>query len=169
MEGATGVLLSFAGGGDLGLFEVNEAASLVESLADEDANIIFGTIVDDSLGDEVRVTVIATGFDDSANVAAVPSRGAHRAPEPVPAEQTVEQPSVPSAAEPPSADRQAAPTPSYQGIFGEDAAPRRARPVRDLPQDSRTGARDGLFTSSREESRDRRREEDDDLELPDFF
>ena len=63
MEGAQGVLLSVAGGSDLGLFEINEAASLVQEAAHAEANIIFGTVIDDSLGDEVRVTVIAAGFD----------------------------------------------------------------------------------------------------------
>lgn len=62
MEGAQGVLMSIAGGSDLGLFEINEAASLVQDAAHPDANIIFGTVIDDSLGDEVRVTVIAAGF-----------------------------------------------------------------------------------------------------------
>ncbi|MFN8089508.1 MAG: cell division protein FtsZ [Mycobacterium sp.] len=65
MEGAQGVLMSIAGGSDLGLFEINEAASLVQESAHADANIIFGTVIDDSLGDEVRVTVIAAGFDTS--------------------------------------------------------------------------------------------------------
>jgi cell division protein FtsZ len=55
--------MSIAGGSDLGLFEINEAASLVQDSAHLDANIIFGTVIDDSLGDEVRVTVIAAGFD----------------------------------------------------------------------------------------------------------
>ena len=63
MDGAYGVLLSIAGGSDLGLFEINEAASLVQEAAHPEANIIFGTVIDDSLGDEVRVTVIAAGFD----------------------------------------------------------------------------------------------------------
>ena len=63
MDGAHGVLLSIAGGSDLGLFEINEAASLVQEAAHPEANIIFGTVIDDSLGDEVRVTVIAAGFD----------------------------------------------------------------------------------------------------------
>jgi cell division protein FtsZ len=63
MDGARGVLLSVAGGSDLGLFEINEAASLVQEAAHPEANIIFGTVIDDSLGDEVRVTVIAAGFD----------------------------------------------------------------------------------------------------------
>ena len=65
MEGAQGVLMSIAGGSDLGLFEINEAASLVQDAAHQDANIIFGTVIDDSLGDEVRVTVIAAGFEAS--------------------------------------------------------------------------------------------------------
>jgi cell division protein FtsZ len=64
MKGATGVILSIAGTHDLGLFEVDEAASIVREAADPDCNVIFGTVVDDSLGDNVRVTVIATGFDD---------------------------------------------------------------------------------------------------------
>jgi cell division protein FtsZ len=63
MDGAQGVLLSIAGGSDLGLFEINEAASLVQEAAHPEANIIFGTVIDDSLGDEVRVTVIAAGFE----------------------------------------------------------------------------------------------------------
>jgi len=63
MEGAQGVLMSIAGGSDLGLFEINEAASLVQDAAHPEANIIFGTVIDDSLGDEVRVTVIAAGFE----------------------------------------------------------------------------------------------------------
>ncbi|GFG69811.1 cell division protein FtsZ [Mycolicibacter senuensis] len=65
MEGAQGVLMSVAGGSDLGLFEINEAASLVQDAAHPEANIIFGTVIDDSLGDEVRVTVIAAGFDSA--------------------------------------------------------------------------------------------------------
>ena len=63
VEGAMGILLNITGGSDLGLFEVNEAAEIIQSAADQNSNIIFGAVVDDSLGDEVRVTVIATGFD----------------------------------------------------------------------------------------------------------
>jgi cell division protein FtsZ len=63
IEGAHGVLLSIAGGSDLGIFEINEAAAMVAQAVHPDANIIFGTIIDDALGDEVRVTVIAAGFD----------------------------------------------------------------------------------------------------------
>ncbi|HZV73701.1 MAG TPA: cell division protein FtsZ [Conexibacter sp.] len=63
VEGATGILLNMTGGHDLGLFEVNEAAEIVAAAADRESNIIFGAVIDDSMGDDVRVTVIATGFD----------------------------------------------------------------------------------------------------------
>jgi len=101
IEGAHGVLLSIAGGSDLGLHEVSEAANLIEAAAHEDANIIFGTVIDDALGDEVRVTVIAAGFDggtpprrspgtplarQQAPRTAVPSPPQQAEPEPVVAE-----------------------------------------------------------------------------------
>ena len=66
VDGAHGVLLSIQGGSDLGLFEINEAARLVQEAAHPEANIIFGAVIDDALGDEVRVTVIAAGFDGGA-------------------------------------------------------------------------------------------------------
>jgi cell division protein FtsZ len=62
IEGATGILLNVTGSSDIGLFEVNEAAQVVTSAADQNANVIFGAVIDESLKDEVRVTVIATGF-----------------------------------------------------------------------------------------------------------
>jgi cell division protein FtsZ len=62
IEGATGILLNITGGADIGLFEVNEAAEVVTGAADQNANVIFGAVIDDSMGDDVRVTVIATGF-----------------------------------------------------------------------------------------------------------
>jgi cell division protein FtsZ len=67
IEGAQGVLLTIAGGSDLGLHEVNEAAEIIADAADADANIIFGTVIDDALGDEVKVTVIAAGFAGEQN------------------------------------------------------------------------------------------------------
>ncbi|GAA1382546.1 cell division protein FtsZ [Pseudonocardia kongjuensis] len=87
MDGAQGVLLSIAGGSDLGLFEIHEAASLVQEAAHPEANIIFGTVIDDSLGDEVRVTVIAAGFEGGTPThkklePAVFSRGTQKASEP---------------------------------------------------------------------------------------
>src|SRR6187455_3452495 len=74
LDGATGVLLNITGPPDIGLFEVNEAAEVVTSHADPNANVIFGAVIDESLGDDVRVTVIATGFGDG--------RGRRRRPEP---------------------------------------------------------------------------------------
>ncbi len=67
IEGATGILLNISGPPDMGLFEVNEAAEVVTGAADQNANVIFGAVIDDALKDEVRVTVIATGFGPSAH------------------------------------------------------------------------------------------------------
>jgi cell division protein FtsZ len=72
IEGATGMLLNFTGSDDLNLFEVNEAADVAVSTADKSANIIFGTVIDPALGDEVRVTVIATGFEGFETLARSP-------------------------------------------------------------------------------------------------
>ena len=66
IEGATGILLNISGPPDMGLFEVNEAAEVVTGAADQNANVIFGAVIDDALKDEVRVTVIATGFGPQA-------------------------------------------------------------------------------------------------------
>jgi cell division protein FtsZ len=74
IDGAHGVLLSIQGGSDLGLFEINEAAQLVSNSAAPDANIIFGAVIDDALGDEVRVTVIAAGFDEARLARSRPAR-----------------------------------------------------------------------------------------------
>ncbi|WP_412542269.1 cell division protein FtsZ [Longispora sp. K20-0274] len=82
MDGARGVLLSIAGGSDLGLFEINDAAQLVTDAAHPDANIIFGAVIDDALGDEVRITVIAAGFD-GGSPAYKPAEPARKAPQPV--------------------------------------------------------------------------------------
>lgn len=67
IEGARGILLNITGGPDMTLFEINEASSLIHAEAHEDANIIFGTVVDENMGDEIRITVIATGFEEQKN------------------------------------------------------------------------------------------------------
>jgi len=69
IQGAKGVLLNITGGPDLGLYEVNEAAELVAQAADPDVNIIFGAVIDENLDDEIRITVIATGFEEKAGKA----------------------------------------------------------------------------------------------------
>jgi cell division protein FtsZ len=88
IDGAHGVLLSIAGGSDLGLFEINEAAALVAQSAHPEANIIFGATIDDALGDEVRVTVIAAGFDGGMPKRRESESGFRRPPVP---QQTQEQ------------------------------------------------------------------------------
>jgi len=90
IDGAKGVLLSIAGPTDLTLHEVNKAADAITRVAHPDANIIFGAVVDDALGEEVRVTVIAAGFDKMA----VPARGEGRLA------QLLEEPEGPVEAEP---------------------------------------------------------------------
>ncbi len=84
IEGATGILINITGGPDLTLHEVNEASSLIQQAAHEDANIIFGSVIDPNLSDEIRITVIATGFDRAAKTAGLPETHtqaqAHAAP-----------------------------------------------------------------------------------------
>lgn len=122
IEGAHGVLLSIQGGSNLGIFEINDAAQLVKEAAHPEANIIFGTVIDDTLGDEVRVTVIAAGFDGGEPQTRI---------EPITAQRTVAPPVLPQV----SADEAAreiavadvkqpvsvaATTESYDSVFGED-------------------------------------------------
>lgn len=111
IEGAHGVLLSIQGGTDLGLFEVNEAARLVQEAAHPEANIIFGTVIDSNLGDECRITVIAAGFDvpksetQSASPAVAtqevapasdgPAQEAEESPAPAPATESEPAPAAP--------------------------------------------------------------------------
>jgi cell division protein FtsZ len=97
------VLLSISGGSDLGLFEINDAAQLVTDAAHPDANIIFGAVIDDALGDEVRVTVIAAGFDGGT-----PSyKPAETTRKVVPPTQPTAPATVPAAAPPAQAPAQA--------------------------------------------------------------
>ena len=165
MEGAKGVLLSVAGGSDLGIMEVNTAASIVQEKADEDANIIFGTIIDDNLGDEVRVTIIATGFDEAANVRPDAAQATEQA--------QVEQAPRASLFDD-RASQAAAPAPEREPAHREQPAPREER----APRHSYDSQRGGLFTSTersnygrQEERRDERDGGDDDfdIDVPDFL
>lgn len=82
IQGAHGILLNITGGPDMTLYEINEASSLIQAEAHEDANIIFGTVVDDTMEDEIRITVIATGFEDSGkkkhSLTNIPRFGGHK-------------------------------------------------------------------------------------------
>ncbi|MET0136081.1 MAG: cell division protein FtsZ [Kibdelosporangium sp.] len=140
MDGAHGVLLAIAGGSDLGLFEINESASLVQESAHPEANIIFGTVIDDSLGDEVRVTVIAAGFDSgtpthkkldpqvlasrtpAASPTATAQAGQIARPDPVSPQPVNQQPTQ----QPPPSTYTSATQPA---VGSQYAAPRMERPV----------------------------------------
>ena len=100
IEGARGVLLTIAGPSDLGLYEVNEAAEIIAEAADPDANIIFGAVIDDSLGDEVKVTVIAAGFSDLPSAGAGSLRPVERRDVATEAAATAAQSAPPAAAQP---------------------------------------------------------------------
>jgi cell division protein FtsZ len=119
VDGAHGVLLSIQGGSDLGLFEINEAARLVQEAAHPEANIIFGAVIDDALGDEVRVTVIAAGFDGGAPTRRRDERALGQ----------VSGRSVPTPAQPPAArtvpgpPASARPQPLDSGAYAEHRSP----------------------------------------------
>ncbi len=161
IDGAHGVLLSIQGGSDLGLFEINEAARLVQEAAHPEANIIFGAVIDDALGDEVRVTVIAAGFDGGAPLKRDNDRaigqvqGTSRPPQQAsaaPAQQAPVESSAPQA-QPQAQTHREQPNPMFQpsqpaAPAQEPAAPRESagRPPRTVTFD-----------------------EGDDLDVPDFL
>lgn len=195
MEGAKGVLLSFAGGSDLGLLEVSQAADLVEEKADEDVNLIFGTIIDDQLGDEVRVTVIATGFDDSPSATSNNQRsGAHHAQESADAAAGAgaaqstnlfggqeapqagqnSQYAVQGQEAPQAGSAQADPAAPQAGTQSSFAQRRGTVPQHAQPEQPQPNQGGGLFTSAPQQPQNSTNsgvdltEEEDDLDLPDF-
>ncbi|WP_298742512.1 cell division protein FtsZ [uncultured Microbacterium sp.] len=122
IEGAHGVLLSIQGGSNLGIFEINDAAQLVKEAAHPEANIIFGTVIDDTLGDEVRVTVIAAGFDGGEPQTRIEPITAQRpvappVPPQVPADEAAREVVVAEERQPVSVT---ATTESYDSVFGDD-------------------------------------------------
>ncbi|MEU8120091.1 cell division protein FtsZ [Spirillospora sp. NPDC049024] len=138
IDGAHGVLLSISGGSDLGLFEINEAAQLVSNAAAPDANIIFGAVIDDALGDEVRVTVIAAGFDEGRPSKPVPEPESKRLPPPPrpvppPASPPNPIPSRVGRSEPPAAQ----PSAQQQSVAQAAAAPPPPAPAQQRPEGDR--------------------------------
>lgn len=122
IEGAHGVLLSIQGGSNLGIFEINDAAQLVREAAHPEANIIFGTVIDDTLGDEVRVTVIAAGFDGGepqARIEPITAQRPQTAPvlPAVPAEQAAREVAAVEEREPVAVST---PSESYDSVYGAD-------------------------------------------------
>ncbi|MEL5990476.1 cell division protein FtsZ [Microbacterium phosphatis] len=125
IEGAHGVLLSIQGGSNLGIFEINDAAQLVKEAAHPEANIIFGTVIDDTLGDEVRVTVIAAGFDGGEPLQRldVPAHVATRSSAPaISTAPASTEASAPAEREPVSVAAQAPvlPDSGFDSAFGDD-------------------------------------------------
>lgn len=163
IDGAHGVLLSIQGGSDLGLFEIHEAARLVQENAHPEANIIFGTVIDDTLGDEVRVTVIAAGFDNNEKTPrrdAAPA--ATEAPRPAASAQSVKtetrtpgQVAEPSHTPAHSVPRTAPAVPGYEPAPAQVAepAPEQEKTALDVPPVFPDGG-----------NRD-----DDELDIPDFL
>ena len=167
IDGARGVLLSIAGGSDLGLFEVSAAANLIQSAASEDANIIFGTVIDDALGDEVRVTVIAAGFEGGqpprrqpASARAGDGRGG-----------------APRASALPGAPGSAGPGQQGPAQGGQSQAPQGAREGAPVPSGAgaatphQSGAPGGgsPWASAPARPRPATPVDDDDLDIPDFL
>jgi cell division protein FtsZ len=199
IDGAHGVLLSIQGGSDLGLFEINEAAQLVSNSAAPEANIIFGAVIDDALGDEVRVTVIAAGFDEGATRRARPPRVASAFaadPVPAPAADTYQAPAPPvpadvwAAPSEPVSDPEPEPVPSGSaGTAGLDPAdsadsadpvtedsgmdavpaPRPADTDPVAPPRTDTAAAARVFDAATTRRRSVVFEEEDELDVPDFL
>ncbi len=143
IDGAHGVLLSVQGGSDLGLFEINEAARLVQEAAHPEANIIFGAVIDDALGDEVRVTVIAAGFDAGGPTKTAMAHrpapaSATTSPRPdAPAPQPSDPPQSPSVGQQPQAPysaQQPPVVPNGEAQHGHVTPPARQEPVQRPPR-----------------------------------
>ncbi|MFC8502344.1 cell division protein FtsZ [Pedococcus sp. NPDC057267] len=176
IDGAHGVLLSIQGGSDLGLFEINEAARLVQEAAHPEANIIFGAVIDDALGDEVRVTVIAAGFDGGAPLKRENERAIGQIQGATRPAQTAPQQAAPSAPAPAAPAPQAAPQPAYR------PTPEQSAPAQPQPAPVRTHEGEGVSTSQPHQTqpaaprepvgrppRTVTFDEGDDLDVPDFL
>ncbi|ACV06669.1 cell division protein FtsZ [Kytococcus sedentarius] len=164
IDGAYGVLLSVQGGSDLGLFEINEAARLVQEAAHPEANVIFGTVIDDALGDEVRVTVIAAGFDggeptpreDASAQTGQQAAGEHAAGGHLgagfggPSRPSVQRPAQQGGTQP-APQRQQAQRPPQQAAQQRPAPQKRQQPAGQKPKGQQAGQRQA------------------DLDVPDFL
>jgi cell division protein FtsZ len=160
IEGAHGVLMNVSGGSDLGLFEIHEAAQLVAEAAHPEANIIFGAVIDDALGDEVRVTVIAAGFDGGMPRARRFEPRRTQVERPAPVEEVIEEDEEDDGLLLPELTEQPPPPPVR--------SPRRAAPA---PEPEPTREREPARAASRPTPPRRTIvfEDSDDLDVPDFL
>ncbi|REE99692.1 cell division protein FtsZ [Thermomonospora umbrina] len=143
IDGAHGVLLSISGGSDLGLFEINEAAQLVSNAAAPDANIIFGAVIDDALGDEVRVTVIAAGFDEGRPTKPTPEPENRRLPSSANRSTPPPAPAAPVPANPiPTRVGRTEPAAPAQSVAQAAAAPQAQNAPASAPSREETAARE---------------------------
>lgn len=182
IDGATGVLLSFAGGTEMGLHEVFGAGELVQQRLHPDANVIFGAIIDDNMGDTITVTVIATGFDPENQSAGDHSQGAHAAPNDDHSSFLARTPQRDSGASHPPADDHGVgqaperPTPRYRPADEDIAVDRGGRDSSFVPRRESSGPHQSHRDGYRDEPgyRDTRSpqaydDDDDDLEIPSFL
>ena len=165
IDGAYGVLLSIQGGSDLGLFEINEAARLVQEVAHPEANIIFGTIIDDALGDEVRVTVIAAGFENG-QLTSTKQPGISQRPASRPAMTNRSSAGVFGAGTGSAASTSAG---SSSSASRQPADNQRPTPIRPQTQGSPFGKAQSQQQSHPVEPVNPPEEPDDDLDVPDFL
>ncbi|WP_127128297.1 cell division protein FtsZ [Georgenia sp. SYP-B2076] len=170
IDGAHGVLLSIQGGSDLGLFEIHEAARLVQEAAHPEANIIFGAVIDDALGDEVRVTVIAAGFDEGAGPVSNRQQAARPATQAAPPAAPPAAPSPESAEQP--AHRAPLPTPGTEQYATSVPAPAVSNGNGHVPafigEDGEPQRRSFEVPRVFDEELPRSRR-DEDLDIPDFL
>lgn len=184
IDGAHGVLVCFQGGSDLGLLEINAGAQLIRESVHEEANIIFGHVVDDSMGDEVRVTVIAAGFDTPSEPVPAPVKSA---PTTVQTPAPVQAPSVTPAPVAAPEPRPALSTPRYEAVQAAQASERPlgtvaysetgagqhrapvAPPVRPFPAAQPEQVVDKIEEPSLEVPRIFEDDNDSELDLPDFL
>lgn len=174
IDGAHGVLLSIQGGSDLGLFEIHEAARLVQEAAHPEANIIFGAVIDDALGDEVRVTVIAAGFDSGSPTHAKPQPAARpatresAAPAAAPAVPPA-QSSQPGQPAPPAAPAQPEPTSAPSAEPAVSTEPPRQPVQAARPEQTNQQSGQGAPVEVPHVFDEEPRRRDDDLDVPDFL
>jgi cell division protein FtsZ len=167
IKGARGLLINVTGGTDMSLYEVTEAASLIQEEAHEDANIIFGAVIDERLADEIRITVIATGFGDLAT-RYNPRYSSSGAPITAPIQAASTRPVDPIVVQPPPPTLP--PPPPQQRMFGNKPVRRMGMIVDDgldIPAFKRRGATPGAGLERAEPNE--LGEQDDKLDIPTFL